>query len=90
MKTAALAVVMLCLPGAMCTTAQSRFPNRTDVEALVKRRPKIPPEALDPANVNAATRYQDDKRSWEDELIAAGVRVCRYLSRSGMEVSCEG
>lgn len=85
-RPAILAAIMLCLPGAMCSTTGGTYPARADVEALVVPRPRIPLEALDDPGADA--RYRSDVRAWEDDFVKAGGRVCRFLQRSGMAVTC--
>lgn len=86
-KLAALAVVALCLPGAMCQTTNSlTYPDREDVEAIAKPKPKPPLEiAADP---EASDRYQAAVQHYADEVGKAGKRVCRFLKRTGMTVDC--
>lgn len=81
-------ILALLLLTACTERPQLTYPRRDDVEALVVPRPKVPPEALiDPG---ADARYRSKVRRWEDDLAAAGGRVCRFLRDTGMKVECGG
>jgi len=87
-KRLALAtVLLLTLPGAMCSTPQAGFPSREDVIAVTEAKPKPAPEVLTDATAN--DRYNSALEGWGDRLHAAGVRLCKFYNRTGMpQISC--
>lgn len=69
-----------------CTTTGAE-PPRADIIALTEAKPVPPPEILtDPA---ASDRHNNAIESYADRLHSAGMRLCRYFERTGMDINCD-
>lgn len=81
--------LLLVIPAFMtinaCTTTGSH-PPRADIQAITEAKPIPPPEILtDPV---ASDRHNNAIESWGERLHSAGLRLCRYYKRTGVDVSC--
>lgn len=81
-------IVALALSLCACTTTGA-YPPLADIQAVTEAKPRPTAAILtDPA---ADARYNASIEAWGDSLRAAGVRLCRFYARTGMDgVECSG
>lgn len=86
--TGKFAAVSLVLALTACTTTGAH-PPLADIQAVTEAKPRPTAAILtDPA---ADARYNASIEAWGDSLRAAGVRLCRFYARTGMDgVECPG
>lgn len=77
-------LALSCMLAACKTT--SAYPSRQDLVEVTEAKPMPGADILtDPA---AGDRYDSAIEGWGDRLAAAGGRLCRHFSRTGMKVVC--
>lgn len=69
-----------------CATSAS-YPPKSDVIAATEAKP-LPSDAIvtDPRE---SALYNAKVEAWGDRLRSAGLRLCRYFERTGMDVDCQ-
>lgn len=84
-KVARLALLPTLLLASACGNLAGA-PPRADLQALVEPKP-IPGDeiATDPV---AEAHYNAAIESWGDRLSSAGIRLCRFFAKQGVEVEC--
>lgn len=80
-----LCVALIAIAG--CSTTPSTYPPRVDLEAVSEAKP-VPPITIltDPA---ASELHASRVEGWGDRIHSAGLRLCRYFERTGMDVDCD-
>lgn len=69
-----------------CATTGA-YPAKADIEAATEAKPIPPLDILtDPA---ASDLHASRVEGWGDRVRAAGVRLCRFFERTGMDVDCD-
>lgn len=71
---------------AACATTGAE-PPRADIIALTEAKPIPPPEIL--TDPTASDRHNNAIESYADRLHSAGLRLCRYFERTGMDINCD-
>lgn len=78
-----LCIALMAVAG--CTTTGG-YPPVADVNAVVERKPIPTADVLtDPA---ASDRHLSAVEAWADRIHDAGLRLCRFYKRTGMEIDC--
>lgn len=80
----ALFVAVLAIAGCTTTGAQ---PPRADIQALAEKKPVPPVDIL--TDPTASDRHNNAIEAYADRLHSAGLRLCRYFERTGLDVECD-
>jgi hypothetical protein len=68
-----------------CATTGA-YPAKADLEAVTEAKPVPPVEIL--TDPTASDLHASRVEGWGDRVRSAGVRLCRFFERTGMDVSC--
>lgn len=74
--------VALLLALAACKTSGA-LPDRSDIEAAAEAKPR--PTAAILVDPTADALHNSAIEAWGDRVRAAGLRLCRFYERTGME-----